>query len=252
MRRPSESGWTLVESLIVVAVIGILVAIAIPALRGARHNADAASNLADLRTHASIIALYTADQNAAFPNFIDPRLGTGPLPGTSITDLAYFSQSSLWPFPLLNTYYNFDWPHEVFYLRSAEGDLDGGTIGHNPSYVYGATLLAFPSYWNQETRLDPPMQLGIVKSTQVRYSSNKSLFDVVVQDGWLDTNGTSARARVLAAFVDGSAASFSQSETEPGYFNGPGNTLPWSQGRAPGTQLAYTIDGVLGRDVKSR
>ncbi len=252
MRLRSEHGWTLLESLIVVAVIGILVAIAIPTLRGARLYADAASNLTDLRTHAGIITMYTSDQSGAFPNAIDPKIGAGPLPGTSITDLAYFSQSSLWPFPLLAAYYNNVWPSDIFYLRSAERDIEVGSVGHNPSYVYGATFLAFHPYWNPQTRADPPTQLGIVRIDQVRYPSRKALLDVVVLNGWLHTGGGHSRSRVLAAFVDGSAASFSWDETESGYFDGPGSTRPWSQGRAPGTRLAYTIDGVLGYDVKAR
>ncbi len=253
MNTEIRGAWTLVESLVVTATVALLIAIAIPSLRQARLYADSASDLADLRTHAEVLTMYTSDSGGAFPNFIDPKFGIGPIPGSSMTSVPYFAQSQFWAIPLLAGYYErADVLGEVFYLRSAERDLEGGTLGHNPSYVYGATFLAFPAFWNPETRTAPPAQLGAVRIDQVRYSSRKALVDVIASNGRMNESGEGRGSRVLAAFVDGSAASFPLGETEPGYFDGTGSWEPWGTGRYPGTRLAYTIDGVHGFDVKAR
>lgn len=253
MNTEIRGAWTLVESLVVTAIVALLIAIAIPSLRQARLYADSASDLADLRTHTEVLIMYTSDSGGAFPNFIDPKFGIGPVPGSSMTSVPYFAQCQFWAIPLLDGYYERAGVlGDVFYLRSAERDLEGGTLGHNPSYVYGATFLAFPAFWNPETRMAPPAQLGTVRIDQVRYSSRKALVDVIASNGGMNQSDGGKGTRVLAAFVDGSAASFPLNETEPGYFDGTGNWEPWGTGRYPGTRLAYTIDGVHGFDMKSR
>ena len=63
----SQKGFTLVELLVVVAIIGVLAAVAIPKFTGATDEAKVAKIKADMRTIGSAIALYQAKNNGTNP-----------------------------------------------------------------------------------------------------------------------------------------------------------------------------------------
>ena len=89
-----RKGFTLVEIMIVVAIIALLAAIAIPNLLRARHNANEAAAIASLRTISTALESYRAAQtpptyvggtlnalSTANPPYIDTTLGTGAKQG---------------------------------------------------------------------------------------------------------------------------------------------------------------------------
>jgi len=67
-------GFTLVELLIVVAIIGILAGIAIPNFLGARTKAKISRSFADMRTMADALELYYSDMNT-YPTDISGGIG---------------------------------------------------------------------------------------------------------------------------------------------------------------------------------
>ena len=92
MMKLGKRGFTLVEIMIVVAIIALLAAIAIPNLLRARHNANEAAAVASLRTLSTAEESYRAAQNpptygtmallgSATPAYIDSTLAGGAKQG---------------------------------------------------------------------------------------------------------------------------------------------------------------------------
>src|ERR1700730_6890384 len=74
----NEKGFSLIELLIVVAIILIIAAIAIPDLLKSRQAANQASAVASLRTIISAEVTYASTYNTGYSFFLSQLDGTGP------------------------------------------------------------------------------------------------------------------------------------------------------------------------------
>lgn len=70
-RKRNKKGFTLIELVVVIAILGLLAALAIPRLLGSRDKAKEGTYVASARTIASAVAVYQADGKGNEPKVSD-------------------------------------------------------------------------------------------------------------------------------------------------------------------------------------
>lgn len=70
-RKNNKKGFTLVELMVVVVIIGILVAIAVPVYNGAQRSARTSAVAANVRTLEGAVELYKSENGNAIPTQTD-------------------------------------------------------------------------------------------------------------------------------------------------------------------------------------
>jgi len=263
------SGFTLIEVLVVIGIIGVLIGLMLPALAGARGSALQTVALSNVRSVGTQFTQF-ADANGKYP-----QQGLGEVPdglfsdgdyeprgdeiiiewypgGMVIASTAYFDHSWMWPAMVADID---EWPTywETWISPRKDEDLpEIHEFGFDPenriqdaiSIRYSNSFIARPGYWNGENH---GSDLSLLKSTRphdVKFASGK----VMLWDddlSYMVGKNTPERidgllvAKTPMAFADGHADALIPGDAGEAVVNSlTGETV----------KLHGTKDGVHGRD----
>lgn len=227
--------FTLLESVLVVLLIGLVTSLLLPTLSAARERARDTASLANLRTHSQVLAAYAADWDDYYPAFADPDATYSIVRGCGRSHtFRYFESVAFWTFALCEGYYDRTPEHASLIHPGQRGE---GILHTN--YLLSSAFYAAPSYWNESTRLSGTRQWGPSRLSSVVFNSSKAVaVEIHPTRGFPHR---AVRSGVGLAFADSSA----------GRFAGPELQQPYPHGDAwipVGIFGMHTIDGWAGRD----
>lgn len=205
----SERAFSLIEVLVVIAIIGVLIAIALPALSMARTMANQSQSLANLRTQAQVFDHYTQE----YGTYPFGRSGLAHPPGAS--DPPVYTGFSIWMIDRHWATLMHDvapWPEHYMTWLSPGADEErfrqavsgqGGSNMSQPSYHYSLCFVGDPRLWRNPTDPDDSL-IRATRPHQVQHPSAK----VLLQDAemaFVRPERRDRRARPVL-LADGSAS----------------------------------------------
>lgn len=187
MSSQRPRAFSLVELLVVIGVIGILIAIVAPALRGARKAVGEAASLANLCGIGKTFEAYLSSANEAYPRVPDgefiPWNAPGATGGMTISGTPWMSEH-VWPHLIARVA---PWQEHLQSWFSPGVDIEEATRdgGFVPSYFYCHSFVAAPALWTTEGAAQAPQSPGrflvAVRSVQVAHPGAKvMLYDHAV------------------------------------------------------------------------
>lgn len=240
-RCASRSAWTLVEMLVIVAIVTLLVVLLAPSLRPIRNYAQDVADMSKLSGHVATFQVYTADYRDCWPIFTDPRATTTVLRLDGVVmEARYFDAISVWNFALAETLGGVSWRDPSFVSSRRRGRSGAFT-----SFWHTSTLLADPAYWNLSTRTGPSQWRG-TKSHEVSFPSHKAL--LTRMDPWPVQRAEIGPVFWVMALADGHAVRKRTDMIAPPVFSGEGNWTGYFLNS--GVPTLHTPDGLRGRDLK--
>jgi hypothetical protein len=245
--RAVRWGWTLIEKVLVIAIIAVLVALAMPSLGRVRASALELRTLSYLHGHGVVLATYGADWKDSFPAFFDP----GETPPHHLTRAdrrteqypAYFLAHLAWHIALADHCYGGSmvqfYPAEQ---TAADGLLDGAP------FLMSCTVFASPAFWNYDTR-SGPSQWGATRQADVRHPSKKVILLSAYHLTELSGRPFSLVAPAPLLAGDGGARRAKVADYIPGMPNGEGDYAGAAHFGDFFVGL-HTRDGIYGRDLR--
>ena len=248
MRDPrTHPAFSLIEFLAVIAIVGVLIALAIPALASARRTARFTVSLSDTRQLVTMLAMSTSDNRDTHPYIV-----AGQFEGLAHLDpvgpnngIAVGAHMRRWPMALMNDQpgvLDLVYPQIEFWpdLRT-RGDETGD---YSAGVFTTAALYAAPGYFS-ETQPIYDHQLRATRTSEIRYPSDKMILYNWTSiwlnpQGIIENDEDGSRTRATYSFGDGSVELLYISQIDGPFVNrsfvshiGSGFT---------------TTDGLAGRD----
>jgi prepilin-type N-terminal cleavage/methylation domain-containing protein len=252
-RISRTSGFTLVEMLLVIALIGILISLALPSLGRLRDLTKRSITLSNLRTHMVAASTYTIDFKDLMPYATSPVARYSVLrcrsKGVAVR-ARYFDMMNRWNIALADGYYDGNLSSKIFVSplnRFAQGRVDAVVLGTD--YWYSCSFLASPEFFDEASRLFPSTQFRAVRLSEVVFPHYKIVF---ADNAAPISIGNDDYGTLNSAFSDGHVAS-ACSDSDLVHYSGDGLESRVSHGgHFPGSlyPLLHTSQGVRGRDVK--
>lgn len=241
----TAGAFTLIDTVLTVAIIALLVSIAIPTLSGVQDASLDTVSLSNLRTHAQMISIYADDHDGYYPYLTDPDAESTEISGAGKTvDEGFFWLSDFWYLGLTDAYYGSSLDRSLFGYPGPEGGI---------VYLYSPTLFSRPRYWNPATRLGPS-QWRPVRQAEAAYPSLKVGFTEFrpIPEAipfWTQSGPSVHGARHGYGFLDGSARRPPVGSIAPQMLRGDNAPRPHLRFGA-GVVGQHTIDGINGRDFQ--
>ncbi len=241
--------FSMIEMIVVIALIGVLVSLTLPLLTGARRASQVALSLSNLRQHGVTMTAYTGDNAESFPFLTDPAAyETIFRHGGAIARPQFFELHAVWNFPLADDYYGGD-------HRGGAFDMPYAPVSHASQYYYADCFIARPEFWNLRTRTGMDQWRG-TRQSDVMFPALKGI--VRERHSWNDL----AAGRLVTpgpddpwepirfVSVDGAARGVLSSAVLAPLPVGVEGPWPWRVSYLHhGVPIMHTIDGVRGRDV---
>ncbi len=159
MHSSTRKGFTLLEVLVVMGIIGILLALLLPAIGGARRRSFKAREMNDIKNVGHAWMLYgNANNDSALPGFLDLAVQEAPVqgvtrgwgvrykyPDTSAIPLTATNLAGPWTWRLMSY---LSWDHGAIHSHLDEPRADvltlvseGKSVAYEPAFGYNALYL---------------------------------------------------------------------------------------------------------------
>jgi prepilin-type N-terminal cleavage/methylation domain-containing protein len=240
-------GLTLLELLIVIAVIAVLLGVIVPGIRGIRSRSREVEVLSTLKQHAATFTVYGGDYKGSTPQIVPAEVGEFDITpsGFSVPIVVRYPWTwGYWHFAFARKYYEQGVMSPAFY---APGEARGSVT----NYQFSCAFLADAEFWDPTSRTGP-LQWRAQRLDEVASTSSKVLLasdsPMPIDEQRRVVVGTATRGHF--AWVDGSGSAVASSFILPGYSRGDG---PWGEPYHQGESWplgCHTLQGVRGRDRK--